>query len=294
LISEFKSTAKSIIILFVTLTLVLIVKNQFSYVLLYDSNYGMEALIKRGSVENLFMGSSTFRQGLDIDVLGKRFGESTYILSYNGNQPCTEYIQLEKLIKNQVNIDNLYMDMYAFTLCKEPGLDDEKLLMELTIPEKKQLYGLLPDKNLSVFWEMFVSSNNEQIATWIIYKHIIDRQFKNGGILLDTPGMSEDAYRSIQPIVSDGVINDIQLQSIKNIITLCKDNSINLVFVETPKADNIMNDDVYLTVMDRYEKFLTDNNVRVIRYLDGDLIYDDFADGLHLSAKGRERYSEGL
>lgn len=274
---------------------VIFVKNQFSYCLMHDCNYGMEALIRDGSVDNLFVGSSTFRQGLDIDILEEQMGDSCYILSYNGNQPCTEYMQIKKLIENGVTIKNLYIDMYAFTLCREPGLDDEKLLMELTIPEKIELFELLPDKSFTLFWQMFVSANNEQIVTWPINKQIIDSQFKKGGSLLRSEGMDEAGYESIGPIFSSDVMDEVQLNAIEEIIDLCDSHNVNLCFLETPKAEAIMQSSVYNEIMIQYRSILEDNRTDSISAPPQDVMrFDDFADGVHLSYKGRATYTNWL
>ena len=48
--------------------LLVLVKNEYAR-LLPVSTYGMQAAIAQGETENLFIGSSMFRQGLSIDVL---------------------------------------------------------------------------------------------------------------------------------------------------------------------------------------------------------------------------------
>ena len=49
--------------------LLVILKNEYAR-LLPVSTYGMQAAIERGETENLFIGSSMFRQGLSIAVYG--------------------------------------------------------------------------------------------------------------------------------------------------------------------------------------------------------------------------------
>ena len=78
---------------------VIFVKNQFSYCLMHDCNYGMEALIRDGSVDNLFVGSSTFRQGLDIDIL-----EDLMLLGGLGIQWC---LKSEKAYEHIKKLDEI-------------------------------------------------------------------------------------------------------------------------------------------------------------------------------------------
>ena len=67
--------------------LLIFVKNEYAR-LLPVSTYGMQAAVAQGETENLFIGSSMFRQGLSIDVLEEELPGTSYILSYNGNQPA--------------------------------------------------------------------------------------------------------------------------------------------------------------------------------------------------------------
>ena len=273
---------------------ILLIKNQYSSLLLKHSNYGMEALISKGKIDYLFVGSSTFRQGLDIEVLEKELDNDSYILTYNGNQPCTEYIEIKKLIENDVSINNLFIDMYPITLCREPGLDDEKLLMELSIKEKCELYDLLSSKTPDVFWRTFISSNNEQIITWPVNKYLVDTQFKKGGTLVHNNGMSEEAYNSLPLYDFNGTINSVQLDSLIGIIDLCHSNGINLIFVETPKTDSIVMSAGYNDIMEQYERFLNEKNVSVVRYTGDGMQYSDFADEIHLSFEGRVKFTKKL
>lgn len=295
IIMQFMKRKFIIAVLYLALIIALIVvKAEYSHLLMKDCNYGMEALIQKGEVEHLFVGSSTFRQGLDINVLEENLGDGCYILAYNGNQPCTEYLQIKKLLDNGVKIENLYIDMYAFTFCREPGLDDEKLLMELNIKEKWELYKLLPNKSISLFWQVFVSSNNEQLLTWPVNKPIINTMFRKGGTLLRSEGMSEEAYDSINPIGANKIQDDTQVDAVKGIIELCNNNNINLLFIETPKAEKIIISDVYVQIMRNYVELLSVNNTEMVLYDYEYLEYNDFTDGLHLSTLGRRRFTESL
>ena len=78
-------------IFLIVIVAIILLKNQYSSLLLQNASYGMPALIKRQNVENLFLGSSMFRQGIDILELNAAFPDKNYILAYNGNQPATEY-----------------------------------------------------------------------------------------------------------------------------------------------------------------------------------------------------------
>lgn len=102
---SFKKVAKyswSIIIVMVNIILIIFIKNNYAYKLMNYNNFGMPALIKKGEVTDLWLGSSAFRQGIDIKVIEEKGEKDSWILSYNGNQPVFEELQLKYLDKHHV------------------------------------------------------------------------------------------------------------------------------------------------------------------------------------------------
>lgn len=277
--------------------LIILLKDQYSSALLKNANYGIPALINKGSVKNLFLGSSMFRQGLDIDVLADNM-EDPYILSYNGNQPYLEYIILKKLIDEGVSIDNLYIDMYAYSMCAAPSLSDEKLLLELDISDKWQIYNMLEnDGRIKSFYQMFVSANNEMLLTWPVSFPVINGTFRNGGTLSETTGATKEVLGEMGiPVIGDGV-QEIQGEYTKKIIDLCTQNNINIFFLETPKYYVVMQDADYEKVMNDYTSIINDN-AAILRFetqADVDVnrsVY--FIDLLHLSSEGRRVFTKTL
>lgn len=247
--------------------LLLYVKNQFSCILLAESTYGMPALIKRGSIENLYLGSSMFRQGLDINILDSTTDHTNYILAYNGNQPALEYYELKYLIDNNVEIKNLYVDMYVYSAWEDPELNDEKLLMEIKLPEKWNIWQMissnLENKYIQTLWRYWVNNNNELLLTWPISSPIINSQFQNGGSLAQTYNTSEELFETPAPAISEKM-SPTQEYYIKELIHLSKEHHINLVFIETPKYETIANNTSYLSAMKEYAQLLSDEHINYV------------------------------
>ena len=82
-----KQTGKILAGVLLAVLLLTGIKNEYAR-LLPVSSYGMQAAIRKKSIDHLFIGSSMFRQGLSIDVLEEELEGNVYILSYNGNQPA--------------------------------------------------------------------------------------------------------------------------------------------------------------------------------------------------------------
>ena len=248
--------------------LLLLVKNQYSYLLLTNSTYGMPALIKQGTVENLYLGSSMFRQGLDINILDGKTKTTNYILAYNGNQPALEYYELKYLLEHNVKISNLYIDMYIYSAWEKPKISDEKLFMEVGIEEKYNLWNLIKssikDNYIQTMWRFWVNSNNEMILTWPICSPIINSQFNNGGTLTTTNNASYEALSQAPiPTITDDM-NSVQNYYINEIIYLAKEHNINLIFVETPKYETVANNSTYLSAMEQYAQILSNKQIEYI------------------------------
>lgn len=86
---------KYILIALIVSLFVVLIKNIVSSRLVSGSS-GMPGVEKMGEVDNLFVGSSVFKQGLDIKEL-ESFSSSSFILAYNGNQPFAIYEELKKV-----------------------------------------------------------------------------------------------------------------------------------------------------------------------------------------------------
>ena len=92
--------------------LAVFMKNEYGSIF-SGTTCGIPAAIEQKEIDHLFIGSSMFRLGLDIDVLEEKLDGNVYILSYNGNQPTFIAQELEKgtslsdIHKNRVFIGTL-------------------------------------------------------------------------------------------------------------------------------------------------------------------------------------------
>ena len=281
-----------------TIFLILWLKNEYAWHLMKNYNYGIPALIEQGEIDNLYMGSSMFRQALSIDVLEKESKETHYILTYNGNQPFMEYIELEYLLKKGVKIKRLYLDMYVYTLASDPQISDEKIFSEIDIVTKKQVEALIEHIQPADRWSMWVTSNNEQLLMMFITGTLINNTFRNGVTLVECIGMDIGAYKKLCPPMEPDSINSLQISAIKNIINICSNNDIELIFLDTPKSHAVCDSANYRNIMKEYSDILEGYNVKhIVQGVDYDFDTDNskfFMDAVHLSSEGRKVFTEEL
>ena len=268
--------------------------------LLNNASYGSTNIINKDEINNLFIGSSMFRQGIDIKTLEDN-KEDNYILSYNGNSPYLEYYELLNLLDNNVKINNLYVDMYVYVMYQEPKISDEKMLLEFDFKQKKEILSKIGN-GFSLLYETYVTSNNEFIITYPINSQIVNNTFYKGGSLLMPSGESSEVLDNLYVYDLSGDMNSIQIKYLIKLIKLAKDNNINLTFIETPKYATVKNNESYLKAMEKYKDILDDLDVRyIVNSIEANNTYsflndnpEYYFDNIHLSYKGRVAFTNVL
>lgn len=295
-----KRLLKTISLAFLILIMLLFVKNNYSFMLLNNASYGSTNIINKGEINNLFIGSSMFRQGIDIKTLEDN-KEDNYILSYNGNSPYLEYYELLNLLDNNVKINNLYVDMYVYVMYQEPKISDEKMLLEFDFKQKKEILSKIGN-GFSLLYETYVTSNNEFIITYPINSQIVNNTFYKGGSLLMPSGESSEVLDNSYVYDLSGDMNSIQIEYLIKLIKLAKDNNINLTFIETPKYATVKNNESYLEAMEKYKDILDDLDVKyIVNSIEANNTYsflndnpEYYFDNIHLSYKGRVAFTNVL
>jgi len=232
-----------------------------------NAEFGMSRLISNGEVGRLYIGSSIFRQGLDVNTVSEKVGGLNYLLSYNGNQPCLEALELKFLIDNGVRIGTLYVDMYAYTLVADVSLSDDRLFLDTDFQFMTELYRTLSENNkagMKELFEMTVTANNELFITWPISYPLINSRYLNGSGTAVTEGRTVDDLEKLPINTENTALNSVQVQGLYDIALLCQENDIDLVFIETPKYRKTAQNQAYLDIMTQYMALLYKENVRMI------------------------------
>lgn len=287
--------------------LLVVLKNEYAR-LLPVSTYGMQAAIERGETENLFIGSSMFRQGLSIDVLEEELPGSSYILSYNGNQPALMAMELAYMLEEGLEVKNLYIDLYPYTAAADPWISDTKILLDTDLDFKIQAWRLMAENSgasFSDFFEFFVTANNEQLLTYPINNALVSSQFRNGGTLLQQEGSTREELYALGMLGSRDGLHEAQMEGYGKIAALAEEYGLNLYFLETPKYERMYADPDY---MELYQLCLEEVQRLKAEWNGGgsfevlcaeDLDFDssdagNFQDLIHLSSAGRTEYTQLL
>jgi len=293
-----------------------LLKNEYACLLLRNSTYGFSPLISGSSkAGTLFMGSSMLRQGLDIYALESKFPDS-WILAYNGNQPVFEYEELLYLERHHFVPQRVFLDMYAFSVVAPSKVSDDRIFLHTDLRFKMELWKRLSangDMPLSALWQMFVTSNNENLLTWFLHKPLIEKRYHRGGNILEVAGRdSVTILQSPEMDISQLTLRKEQVVAIREIVGFCRQHDIQLAFIETPKYQRVV-DSRYLSIMESYGALLDSlqvpyylseetakklpqgsisENVTVVPFNSSDPKF--FLDYIHLSSDGRREYSKAL
>ena len=296
----------AILLSLIAIAALIAAKNEYAR-LLPSAGTGMSALVQQGHIDHLFVGASTFRKGLDIEVLEQMPGQS-YILTYNGNQPIFMQMQLEYLLRNHVTIGHLYIDFYPYTVAQIPSLSDTRLLADTDTRFKlalSQQLSQVPNQSISdrltQLYELFVSSNNTILLWYPIYRKVNLSRNRNGGLLhmSKQTGSTKEYLDNLPHFGKRDGLQQQQMEAIRRIIELCNQNQIRLHFVEIPKYHALLQDPDYIEYADTISSFIQENanDDIVIR---ADQIELDttnpahFNDLVHMSGVGAHAYSEAL
>ena len=288
-----------------------ITKRTLTPVLMRNSNFGITPLELQGT-DILFIGSSLFRQGLDtgdLNISGKR----TYQLSYNGFQPFAEYLTLKRVLE-QTDIELLVIDMYPKTITEEPGISDTRLFQDQSFTFIYDLFSQMHqygDADYYDLFEMIVQSNNEIFFTWPLSYPLINKRYCRGSKIGESAGAAPEHLNSMEiDFGDDPEPNSIQTDALDNIIGLCSERDIEVVFLETPKYIKTYDDASYSDMMQSYLDFLKDKEVRVIlsdytaskcpafsdvevyKFASSDAGL--FSDLIHISSDGRKVFTQTL
>lgn len=283
-------------------------KYRFFDIAMAHANYGMRAICNEKEISSLYIGSSMFRQGINVAEIEP----SAYLLSYNGNQPVAEELCLEYMLQKGANIKRLVVDMYPYSAANTPDLNDSRTFQDGDMGFTYSVYGVMKEyKGFAYLLEMLLNGNNEVFVTWPLTHGMVDSRYHRGSSTADAEGQTSEALDAI-PLEFDGreKLQPLQMDALDRIIKMCRTKGIDIVFVETPKYYRVHANEAYDGMMTDYydflkerkvEMILCDKTVEALHLSDGSTCYitysfenhdaSNFLDLIHLSGKGRGEFS---
>lgn len=278
---------------------IVMAKNCLSYKLPNDS-MGVRAVVRKGDIKTLFIGASSFRKGVDMHMVEENM-DSAFMLTYNGNQPLNMDIELSQIIDSGVIPETLVVEFDPAMISNHADLSDKRLLWDIDMDAKMRLWNHLKEREDADFFMMydyFVSSNIDYLITYPVSYPLISKRYYLGGNSGEEYSASKTKEElDAMPIKEDAGINELQKASILNIIKMCKDNEIRLIFAESPNYITMYSDSNYANKHEILYSLLQEEGIPV--YVTEDLDFDNknpefYSDLTHMSSAGMEEYTPKL
>ena len=276
------------------------------------ANFGVTRAASFKEIDSLFIGSSMFRQGIDIALVTPE-GETAYLLAYNGNQPILELEEMRRFYELGGKARRLIVDMYAYSLAATPKLSDSRVLLDDTDGSYLlRLYAGLKKGGADwrIFYQMVFLTNNELLVTSPLTLKVVNRRYANGGNLGKREGATAEKLGRLPLLPSRTKPNADQVESLRELVQLCLDNGTSVYFVETPKYHRIiMESDSYIRAMEQYvnlvagwpcevllhdktlERMKHNGKVKLKNYSFDNTDASCYSDLIHLSSAGRRTFS---
>lgn len=275
-------------------------KNIYSYKI-PNNSMGVRSVVAQKKIDTLFIGSSGYRKGVDMNRIISSVPGNSFMLTYNGNEPFNIYIELKELLKENVEIGTLIVDLNPTMAEKDADLSDKRLLFDISMAGKQELWNKIkenPTSDLFTFYDYWVLSNNDYLITYpLSFPLISSRYYYGGGTNNDiTEGKTYEELAEL-PVSEGPEINPLQKDSIINIINLCHDNGIDLIFLESPRYSTLENDINYSNKLHELVNLISSYNVKCITYEDINFDINSaelFSDLTHLSGDGRDAFTADI
>ena len=263
-------------------------------------NRGIRDAISQGELNVLFVGSSTFRSDFDVKLLDEQYDNRAYILSYGGNQYVATAIQYDE-IKNRAteNIDTIIFELDPLGLTEEVKLSDSRVIWDLSMEGKLRLWEKMSAVNddFSLMYEYFVTSGMDDLITYPVTERFYATRYYKGAKTDDTQSPGKEYLDNEEYDISGLELVEAQRDAVLEIIDKCKADNQKYIFLECPHYYRLQNDPVYTEYLEYIRKLLDDNDVEYITAEDVEFDNtnpDYFEDMSHMSAVGRQKYTEAL
>lgn len=294
---KMKKTILTILTALLVFFCIVMLKNCCSYLLPNDA-MGVRSIAAKKHVDTLFLGSSAYRKGIDMSMAEDELEGESYVLTYNGNQPLNMAIELKEILAAGTEIERLIADFNPSMIDRGADLSDKRLLWDISMQGKLELWKELvkkPDTDFFTFYDYFVLSNNDYMVTYpISYPLIAGRYYRGGSTQSDeTPGSTREALAALEIVENPG-IDELQLKSIDEIIALCREHEIDLIFMESPRYQTMAENPNYKKKSEDLNAYITEQGVSCL--LTEDLGFDNtnpayYSDLTHMSGEGKREFT---
>lgn len=293
-------TILTVLLAFVITGAVVLCKNAFSCKI-PGASVGVASIAQKGHIDNLFVGASSFRKGINMHTVDEKLGGDSYMLTYNGNQPMNMDVEIQELFDKGTKIDTLIVEFDPGMIDAHADLSDKRLLWDIGLDSKIKIWNLLSkreDADFFMCFDYWVSSNIDYMFTYPFSKPIISKRYYKGGNTGydEVSGLTKEEIEAL-PVKEDAGFSSLQKQSLMNIINNCSLNGTKLIVLESPNYKKMYEDSNYAEKARDLRFFLEALDVTVITKEDLEFDYTNpsyYSDLSHMSSDGMNKYTSEI
>lgn len=251
---------------------------------------------KASDVDILFVGSSQVNRGFDVRIF-KRTGLKAFNLGTSAQTLFNSYYLLEEYLPT-LNPEYVVLDLY-WGVAKNDGVEPSIDILSNSDLDENTLEMVFDLENGTVYGSLFAAyiTRLRTPLHKIRQKEFNDARYVSGGFtesLLTENKLDLKELAEIAP--QKAPLNDLQLEYLQKIITLCESHNKKLIFVMTPVTKEYMRKVMgYSSYSDTMASIAKENNIPYFDYnkrKDLSLISStDFLDMNHLSQSGAEKFN---
>lgn len=263
-------------------------------------NRGIADLASRGDQKILFVGSSTFRSNLDIDMLDDAFDDRAYILAYGGNQYVAADIQYDELKRRGVHTDLLVIELDPLLLTEEVKLSDSRVIWDLSWEGKKRLWQSMSQTDsadFDLFFEYFITSGMDDLITYPVTEKFYATRYKKGAKTDETPSSGMEFLENESFDISSLKPVAAQENALLSLISKCESDGQPYILLECPHYNRLQDDESYIKNLEYITDLTKEEADRRIFASDVSFDLNDpayYEDMSHMSADGRRVYTKAL
>ncbi len=264
-------------------------------------NRGIRDAVNSGDLEVLFLGSSTFRANIDMNMMDEAYDNAVYDVSYGGNHMVAASIQYDEIKKRSVSDHDLIaFEMGPLILTQEVALSDSRVIWDLSWEGKKELYESMKDAGsmtLGSTYEYFVTSGMDDLLTYFVTEPFYSTRYYKGAKTDAASSPGKEVLENEKFDISEDEIVKAQADAVRDIVRKCKRDGQDLIFIESPCYHRLSEDEKYRKCLQEFKDILDEEGADYI--LASDVDFDDhdpdlFEDMNHMSDKGRKEYTGSL
>lgn len=266
----------------------------------YPKSSGIPGLLSKKKIDYLFIGSSLTRQSYDMELIDKKYNFNAYAVTYNSLSPAMAYKILDFMLTNsKLQLSTVIVEAYPYKLYYSPtAIEDVRLFNSSPLKLKLDILNDIYHSGhaMAKIYDLVVFADNDYLFSSLFTYKVIEKLSYNGGYRFKkVNGLSK--FNRTKELKTSTEINQRQYQSYTDLINLCKQHNIKIVFIEPFVPDYIQRGNSYTQSKNMIKSLISGT---------GNIIYDNskvalnnndpslFGDDIHLSTKGRELWTEEI